>query len=56
MNSWVLLQNQFMGDAELMLVPAVATLEQPKRLKKYVYLFSDILYYTARFLLASKFL
>ena len=56
MNSWVLLQNQFMGDAELMLVPAVATLEKPKRLKRIVYLFSDVVYYTARFLLVSKFL
>jgi hypothetical protein len=51
-----MLQDQFFGETELMVIPAVASLEKPKRLKKWLYMFSDVVYFSARYLLAAKYL
>ena len=55
--SWVLVSQQLLTNGnELMIVPAVASIERPSKIKRLVYLVSDVAYYAARYLLVSRFL
>ena len=52
--SWIVVSKQLLGDGnEAMLVPAFANLTRPSKVKRIVYLLSDVLYYAARYALAS---
>ena len=54
MSSWVVVSKQLLSDGnEAMLVPAFANLTRPSKVKRVVYLLSDVLYYAARYIVVS---
>jgi hypothetical protein len=54
MSSWVVVTKRLLSDGnEAMVVPAIANLTRPSKVKRIVYLLSDVFYYAARYVVVS---
>jgi hypothetical protein len=52
--SWVVVTKRLLSDGnEAMVVPALANLTRPSKVKRFAYLVSDVFYYAARYAVVS---